>query len=117
MALPPPKCSCRSQAAHGFQRDMPAHLGVRVALEYVFYGPLGGSALPKQGGGVSDTMAAKNGIPRGGAACRTSSSVRRSRPRVWAASERHCQLASNGSGRVYHYGKLWPSNYRKAEYS
>ena len=24
---------------------------------------------------------------------------------VWAASERHCQLASNGSGRVYHYGK------------
>ena len=56
MALPPqvpscpPKCSCRSQAAHGFQRDMPSHLGVRVALEYVFYGPLGGSALPKQGG-------------------------------------------------------------------
>ena len=94
----------------------------RRTLAYVWpsntYFTAPSAAVPfRNRGGVSDTMAAKNGIPRGGAACRTSSSVRRRRPRVWAASERHCQLASNGSGRVYHYGKLWPSNYRKAEYS
>ena len=62
----PPKCSCRSQAAHGFQRDMPSHLGVRVALEYVFYGPLGGSALPKQGGVVTrwqPKTASREGVP------------------------------------------------------
>ena len=82
MALPPPpKCSCRSQAAHGFQRDMPSHLAYVWPSSTYYTAP--SAAVPfRNRGGVVTRWQPKTASPRGSAACRTSSSVRRRRPRV-----------------------------------